>query len=87
MDRDSIGTIENNGFLTLTLHALSMEIVMVLCVLWPRIRERKYALDSQHIHYGINGIVRFKNDAYVREYVFSYIFFYIPCCAPFIPKQ
>ena len=26
----------------------------------------------QHIHYGINGIVRFKNDACVREYVFSY---------------
>ena len=25
-----------------------------------------------HIHYGINGIVRFKNDACVREYVFGY---------------
>ena len=29
----------------------------------------------QHIHYGINGIVRFKNDACVREHVFSYVFF------------
>ena len=26
----------------------------------------------QHIHYGINGIVRLKNDACVREYVFCY---------------
>ena len=26
----------------------------------------------QHIHYGINGIVRFKNDAFVREYDFGY---------------
>ena len=26
----------------------------------------------QHIHYGINGIVRFKNNACVREYVFGY---------------
>ena len=26
----------------------------------------------QHIHYGINGIVRFKNDVCVREYVFGY---------------
>ena len=30
----------------------------------------------QHIHYGINGIVRFKNDACVREYVFSYVFLF-----------
>ena len=30
----------------------------------------------QHIHFGINGIVRFKNDAGVREYVFSYVFLY-----------
>ena len=31
----------------------------------------------QHIHYGINGIVPFKNNACVREYVFSYVFFII----------
>ena len=30
----------------------------------------------QRIHYGINGIVRFKNDACEREYVFSYVFLY-----------
>ena len=28
--------------------------------------------DSTIMHYGINGIVRFKNDACVREYVFGY---------------
>ena len=33
----------------------------------------------QHIHYGINGIVRFKNDSCVKEYVFSYIFYYPSC--------
>ena len=38
MDRDSIGTIENNAFLTLTVHALSMEIVMVLCT--PKLVQR-----------------------------------------------
>ena len=32
MDCDSIGTTENDAFLTLTLHAFSMGIVMVLCI-------------------------------------------------------
>ena len=37
---------------------------------------RAICIKLQHIHYGINGIVRFKNDACMRGYVFSYVFSY-----------
>ena len=44
----------------------------------PAYRRAIICVRLQHIHYGINminGFVCFKNDAFVREYVFSYVFY------------
>ena len=46
MDRDSIGTVENNVFLTLALHALSMGIVMVCA---PYKNDSKRYIQVHHV--------------------------------------